>query len=408
MGPDTELRFLRRWGWLFPALGLPMGCVLAGAIWSLVTLDKSLVPQTLVDWVSLKGLVFGALIGSVPLFWRIGIWVENRVGATLRRFGVGPIGAFLVFVGCDGALRSYSGQTLLWQSVRVRAGESYFARELALFRLYAAEVRRFPPERPGVVVAGTSQMLHALDAPSLAEIIGRPVHRRAVAGMFPLELCASLGFLSFYPRNDLLLMFSGFDLGARDRIYQDAIRPLATREGVALLYQAADVSFLFRHWRAFVDFTVAAHIELWRSRDYLRWVLDHPLGARSGASHATEREQVNAQRAGYMALGSNRELLQYSGRLMDLFFERASTKFRRIFVVEGQLNPSYPDRNVDQLHSLARAIAQNAQRKGWVHYVPIERQKLQLELDDWLDMAHVNNEGRNKFTIYLGNICSQY
>lgn len=394
---DLEQKFLRRFGWLFPVTGLLLGCLLDGGLWSAVTLDRSLLPVSWSGWITVKGLLFGVATGVIPLIWWWGTRIERKWGFWLRRLCIAPVGVLLLFLIAELGLRSPYGQTLLWQAVRVRAGESYFARELALFRLYDAEVRRSPPERAGLVIAGNSQMLHALDATALSERIERPVHRRAVAGMFPLELAASWGFLSFDPRNELLLMFSGFDLGARDRIYDDAVRPLATPEGAGLLFKAADPPFVLKYWRFFADLCLAACIEGWRSRDYLRWVLQHPLGFRSVDSSKGRREQ-EAQLAGYLALGSNRELVLYSRRLMELVFERAGKALRRVIVIEGQLNPAYSDKGAAELHALARSIAVDAERKGWIHYVPIDVQQPRLEPEDWLDMAHVNASGREKYT----------
>lgn len=391
-----EEMWLRRFWWVFPAIGFPLGCLLDGVLWAAVTLDRTLLPGSLSGWITAKGLTLGCGLSAIPLIWWAGIKIERHWGAQLRRCAVAPAGALLVFVIAELLLRSPYGQSLLWQSVRARAAENYFAREVALFRLDHAMRRDVAP---GVVVAGSSQMLHALDAKRLSERLKLPVYRRAVAGMFPVELCAAAEFLDFHPQNKLLLMWSGFDLGGRDRIYPDAVRPLATPSGVSLLRQAADLTFRLRHWRFFVDMQVAAGTDWWRSRDFLRLVLDRPMGARlSGVSDRPTMQSDDAQRAAYLALGKDPALVNYSMRVIEQFWKRMSPRFAEIVVVEGQLNPAYPGDDADRLHERARALGQRAEAAGWIRYVPLAAQEPAIEPEDWLDMAHVNDSGRARYT----------
>ena len=52
-----------------------------------------------------------------------------------------------------------------------------------------------------------------------------------------------------HPLPRLLRAQSGFDLGARDTLYADAIRPQATPTGIRHLLGAAGGAFRLRHWR---------------------------------------------------------------------------------------------------------------------------------------------------------------
>lgn len=393
---EWERNWLRRYAWFFPIVGIPLGCLLGGLLWAFILIDRTFLPASFEDWISAKGLVVGVAFGFIPIFWIAGLHAERKWGCTLRRFGIAPLGAFLLFLAAEWALRTPYGQTVLWQGVRARAGENFFAREVALFRLGHAVTRN--PE-PGVVAAGTSQMLHALDARELAGRLGMPVYRRAVAGMFPVEFCAAAGFLDFGPRNTLLMMLSGFDLGGRDRIYPEAVRPLATPAGVRLLREAAKIPFLLQHWRFFVDAHIAAYFEWWRSRDFIRLILKHPLGSFAQPKDedlAVEQEQ----RAAYLALGRNETLVNYSCRLLERFWERYSTQFAHIVVVEGQLNPAFGDR-AETLNVRARDLARRAHEAGHIRFVPVNSQQPRIEPADWLDMAHVNSSGRAKYTAIL-------
>lgn len=392
---EVEQHLLRRYGWVFLAGGLPLGCLVDGALWAAVTLDRALLPSSWSEWITFKGLLSGVVLGAIPFMWRLGLWIERRWGGGLRRWGAAPIGTLLLFAGAEAGLRSGYGQSLLWQAVRVRAGEHYFAREVALFRLDHAQMRN---PAPGVVVAGSSQMLHALDAPRLSVLIGAPVYRRAVAGMFPVELCAAAGFLDFNTENKLMLMLSGFDIGARDRIYPDAVRPLATRAGVRLLREAASQALLINHWRFFVDVHVAALSDWWRSRDFVRLILERPFGPRLKSRAAEPAIEGEEQRAAYQMLGRNSTLVDYSLKLLERFFAHMSARFAEIVVVEGQVNPAYPGREVSALHVRAREAATRAVSAGLIRYHPLSAQAPSIGAEDWLDMAHVDDRGRAKYT----------
>lgn len=401
---DAETRWLRRWGWLFPVFGLPLGALIVAGRWVLIALDTAYWPDTVRGWITPTGLAIGFTIALIPLFWRLSLYIERRVGAALRSACVAPIGALAVFLCAEAAARSFVGQEMLWQSIRARAGENYFAREVALLRLDHAALMREGKWDPGVVVAGSSQMLHALDAPHLASDLGRPVYRRAVAGMFPVELCAATGFLDFDARNELLLMLSGFDLGGRDRLYPDAIRPISTAEGAWLLTRAAGLSFLLKHWRVFVDVLAAGTCELWRSRDFMRLAMQHPFAPVRLAHASSTGNETTAQREAYLSLGRDAELVAYTERVLTVFFERMAEKFRGVVVVEGRLNPAYPGSDAAIMHQRAREIAEAAAARGLTRFIPIEAQPDGPQSDDWLDMAHVNARGRAAYTRLFARI----
>jgi hypothetical protein len=395
---DAEKRWLRRWGWLFPALGIPLGCLIVEARWAAIMMDAAFLPRTATGWLSANGIALGVALGLFPLLWALGLRLERRWGNCLRRCGVAPLGALAMLLCAEGAARSVFGQETLWQAVRARAGDNFFAREVALFRLEHVSHCRAPRGEPGVVVAGSSQMLHALDAPRLAQRIGRPVYRRAVAGMFPVELCAAAGFLAFDHRNEMLLMLSGFDLGGRDRLYPAAIRPLATLSGARLLAAAADWRFALDHWRTFVDVFAAGACELWRSRDFCRLVVQHPFAPEAMKYVSAKNGGDDAQREAYLALGRNEQLVAFTERALTRFFAHMRERMARVVVIEGQMNPAYPGSDAARMHARMRALLQDSAAAGAIRFVPLEAQAPAIETGDWLDMAHVNERGRARYT----------
>jgi hypothetical protein len=386
----AERRWLRRYGWLFPVAGIPLGLWIGRHVWRAVLLA----PTAAAGRADAKGLVIGLAIAALPLAWLAGLWIERRWPRSLRWPAAPVLAALLVWLA-DGLLRTDLGQSLFWQAVLARSGQQHQAREISLFRLEAADQAAAP--RPGVVLAGSSQLVYGIDAQELATQVGQPVHRRAAAGMFPTELVASQGWFDFHPDNRLVLMVSGFDLGARRDLYPEAIRPLATASGLRNLLGAARARFLLRHWRAWIDLGSAASCEFWRSRDYARFVLEHPFRAAADTAPVAGAALEN-QKDGYSQLGANREMVELCQRALARFFADMSGCCRQIVVLEGQVNPTYPGGELAALSREARDFLLRQQRLGAVRFVPRETQGLELPEDLWRDMTHVGPEGRRRLT----------
>jgi hypothetical protein len=303
--------------------------------------------------------------------------------------------------------RSYFHQSGLWQAVRARSGTDYFAREVSLFRLEDAARRAREPVPPGVVVAGSSQMLHALDAGAISEALGLPVYRRAVAGMFPMELCAARRFMDFQPDNVLLLMLSGFDLGGRDDVYTDAIRPITTGPGIRDFFSVSPWPIIVPRWRSYLDLWLAAGVEAWRSRDYARLVVQHPFSAKR-AEDILGEAPVEQQRAAFVQLGRDPDMVALSKASLERFLTQMAPRVRRIVVVEGRVNPAYPDAGFDPLSAAMKNFLVGQSRLGVIDYWPVERQAMELSPDDWLDMAHVNEHGRAKYTTLFTRVLQEH
>lgn len=389
--PDAaERRWLRRYGWLLPLAGIPLGLWIGRKTWPAVLL----VPTLATDGFDAKGLAIGLAIAALPLAWLAGLWFERRWPRT-RRWSIAPVLAALALLLADVALRTNLGQSLFWQAVLARSGQQHQAREISLFRLEAADQAATP--RPGIVLAGSSQLVYGIDGAQLAALTGQPVHRRAAAGMFPTELVASQGWFDFHPDNRVVLMLSGFDLGARHDLFPEAIRPLATLSGLRNLLGAARARFLLRRWRALVDLGSAAACELWRSRDYARFLLEHPFRAAETAAAANETATAE-QKDAYARLGANGEMVALCEEALARFFADLAGRCREIVVLEGQVNPAYPGGELADLSREARDLLQRLHRQGTVRFVPREEQVLDLPEDLWRDMTHVGPEGRRRLT----------
>ncbi|MGD9612455.1 MAG: hypothetical protein AB7V22_06085 [Kiritimatiellia bacterium] len=389
--PAAERRWLRRYGAVFPLAGIPLGLWIGRRIWQAVLL----VPPADPGGFDAKGLALGLAIAALPLAWLAGLALERRWPG-LRRWPAAPALAALLVLLADGLLRTSLGQSLFWQAVLARSGQQHLAREISLFRLEAADQAAAP--RPGLVLAGSSQLVYGIDGAQLSAQTGQPVHRRAAAGMFPTELVASQGWFDFHPDNRLVLMVSGFDLGARRDLYPEAIRPLATVSGLRNLLGAARARFLVRHWRALVDLGSAAACELWRSRDYARFLLAHPFQAAEAAAAPGDAAALAEQKDAYGRLGASREMVELGQRALARFFADMAGRCRQIVVFEGRVSPAYPGGELADLSREARDFLIRQQAQGTLRFIPLEEQGLDLPEGLWRDLTHVGPEGRRRLT----------
>lgn len=234
-----EAAWLKRRRGILALLGFGLGLSIGRLLWNLVLLNSSDLPGPWMDWFRARNLLLGGALALLPGIWGLGLRREQVRPGAGRRWPLAPLLALLGVAAIDICLQSYTGQSLFWQAVRARSGHQHQAREVSLYREEAAACRKKSQIRPGIVLAGSSQILYGVDAAELARRTGKPVYRRAVAGMFLPELAASRDFLVFHPENHVVLWLSGFDLGARDTLYADAIRPQATPTGIRHLLGAA-------------------------------------------------------------------------------------------------------------------------------------------------------------------------
>ncbi len=324
--------------------------------------------------------------------------------AAERRWPVAPLLALLVVLLAEVLFRAEPVQSIFWQSVRARSGTQHLAREISRLRMEMAN--RAPHPRPGLVILGSSQLVYGIDIPELAAQTGLPVYRRTVEGLFPAELVASQAGSDFHPDNRLVLMLSGFDLGARRDLNPDAIRPLATVPGMRNLIAAADAPFLRRHWRSMVDLLVAARCDLWRSRDYARFLLEHPFAAAVSAPQPADAATLAEQRKAYRLLGGNPQMVAFSQRALERFFAEMSGKCREIVVFEGRVSPAYRSANLEALSKETKDFLLRQQHLGLIRYVPIEEQALDLPEHLWRDNTHVTAIGREQLTAMFARVLS--
>lgn len=397
---------MRRYGWGLALLGVAVGLFVGAGWWSGVLLDRQWLPATWLQWVTRRGLVLGLGLALIPAIWRVCLAFDARYGGALRKFSVAPFLALVVVLGAESAFRLFRVQDVFWHSVIARAGEQFQAREVGLFRLDAASAQN-GKHPSGYVVSGTSQLVYGLDVAELGRACGKPIYRRAVAGLFPVELTASQEFLTFDGDNMLVTMLSGFDLGARSDLTPAAMRPQATMRGMRNVFAASEPKFILRHWRDFVDLFSAASCDLWRSRDYIRFLIENPFSAYKSAHTQGEEIELATQRDAYREMGERTEMVDVALRSLDKFFEEVSGRVRKIVVFEGQVNPAYPaQERLAVMSAQMNKFLLKQQELGRITYITREQQGLDIPASEWRDMTHVTSDGRTRLTeMFVRQLC---
>ena len=120
-----------------------------------------------------------------------------------------------------------------------------------------------------------------------------------------------------------------------------------------------------------------------------------------------DHEALAAQKAAYQRLDSSREMVALCRRALGNFFEEMSGHCLEIVVFEGRVNSTHPSEDFEPLQAETREFLLRQQQKGYIRFVPIEEQTLDLPESFWRDMTHVNAEGRRKYTEMFARILAE-
>lgn len=399
------------WAWLPLALAGAAGAALvAGGFWAFVARDASLARFDAPGFLALAAAA-GLLAGcGAALVWRLGRAAERAMPA-LRRFPIAPVVAVVLVLGADAVARSVRFQNPLWLAVRSRTGitgTDYFAGELAYLKLESLA----PPtgDRPAAIFAGSSQLLRGIDYDQMASLLdGAEVRRRCLAGMDPLKALAARDLFGVR-RGDLLVLYvSEFDVGSNPDLNLDWLRPVMTTRADAEVRAALEPVSLLSRWRALTDLSLAARVEVWRSRDYLSLVVERlagppspppqtPPGATSG---------FDAQREAYSHVRVGQPFNEVHFRALERLIREARAEGADVLVFEGRINPAMRTPRGDALREAVRdRVSKMASELGFV-YVPEPEQTFVPGEGDWADGTHLNARGREAFTRYAAGVIAR-
>ena len=120
-----------------------------------------------------------------------------------------------------------------------------------------------------------------------------------------------------------------------------------------------------------------------------------------------DHEALAAQKAAYQRLDSSREMVALCRRALGNIFEEMSGHCSEIVVFEGRVNSTHPSEDFEPLQAETREFLLRQQQQGFIRFVPIEEQALNLQESLWRDVTHVNAEERRKYTEMFARILAE-
>lgn len=299
--------------------------------------------------------------------------------------------------GAEGLMRHHLVQGHFWVAVLDRMGLSDWAiREPAQL-----QYENLHPDDPdvagrGISIFGSSQSAVNLDRNAMAKQLDRPVYRRALNGMFALEMC-SAQYLLASPRTETAVFYmSPMDLAATTSVRADWMRSLISPQSWMDVVRALGPELAWRNRGPMAEMFAAAHLRLWSYRDGIRWLLfnltgrtppqepfpsDTPASPPPQQSFVIDPDYVEASFRGYGMVLENLKRWGFD-----------------IVVFQGEVNPDFRRTvNDEQWKSLENRLATFLQRKE-IRQVPLEEYHPDIEHQDWADNTHLNTEGQRKLT----------
>ena len=383
---DAEKTFLRKAWWVFPMGGWMLSLAWGGPFWRWVT-TESIWPPAISSLFGPRAWILAGIGLVLPGIWAMGQRLKMPRGAAV-------LAALLAVAGADAGLGSRRAQIPFWLAARARlAPGQHFMRETCYVRIEEAAGRG--DGRPGIVLVGSSQVLHGIDEQMLRELVWPiPVIRRAVFGTSPLKALAMMTCVP-YRRGDVCVQYlSEFDFSGQDPFPYSWFRPFASWKTLPGVMASAGATASLREWRGAADYAMAASFETWSSRDFLRQMLFHfwspepePKGGKEKAKAKGKAWEESAPR--YMP-GEERAFEEYIARLKKMGVG--------LVVFEGDVHPSMHSAARIEARERVRGEMEERERQGVMRHVSIEEQGLGLGTDDWLDKTHLNAAGREKLT----------
>jgi hypothetical protein len=387
---EAERAFLRKGWWLFPLLGWLASAALDAPYWRWVG-GESPLPLNWGALLGLKGMALAAAGGCIPLAWRLGLAWRAR-----RGWVVGL--ALMVVLAVDAVWRGVPMQAFTWLAARPRLeGHQHFMREVCYVRLEEAVGRADPAS--AIVLVGSSQVLVGVDEKLLRELVQPvPVIRRAMFGMSPLKALAMMPYMPYRSGDVSFHNLSEFDFTNKEEFPHDWFRPYASWRTLPAVLACMEPRVRRKHWGRTVDYAMAATLELWRDRDFLRQIAFNFWGIEKDEVIETDeaaRAKVVARARGNLSFAAAEK------RAFHAFAERLEREGVRMLIFEGDVRPDLHDEDRLEARRLVREELREWAAAGPHRHVSLEEQGLNLGMEHWRDMTHLSESGRRLLTLRI-------
>ena len=391
---DKAARFWRR---VFAAalLAGPAGAMLLNKGWPwIVSAGKEGVrPGWEFGWGEI--LIWAGAV-AWPLLALGGLWIQRRSGPRMRSAWILAASAACV-LAAEVGLRNRSIQSHFWTAVISRLeAPDWGMKEPAMLHyenLKAAAGEKIPG---GVAIFGSSQGAVNFDREFMSRELRRPVIRRALNGMFAMEMCAAQPMLAVPRVQTAVFYLSPLDLAANVDVRANWMRSLISPRSWMDLVAVLGPRLAFENKRPLSELAAAAVWRLWAFRDGARWILFNLAGRTPdlGPRHPTDKTPSPLVKP----LEIKPEYVEASFRGYRHVFSRLKSLGFDVVVFQGEVNPVLRRQIADDYWKPMEARMRAFFDANGVAYVLRDEYRPGLGPDDWADNTHLNGAGRQKLS----------
>ena len=341
-------------------------------------------------WMVMSAVLVPSLIGLVGTLIqrRLAWWGTEIVVVVLSLVGV---------LGAEALVRDHRVESGLWVAVLARLSSSDWAmREPAQLRYENLHLPDQAVASTGVSVFGTSQGAVNLDRTELGRALGCPVFRRALNGMFALEMCAARPLLIKPKVQTAVFYLSPLDIAGDDSVRADWMRSMISPRSWLDVVHVLGPSLAWRNRGALAELAVAACLKLWSFRDGVRWVLFNMAGR--SPQHTPRSEVGQKEAAAVRPFTADPAYVDAGFRGYGLVMDTLTGMGIDVVVFQGEVSPSLQQRIPDAYWLSTEARIEEFLRERDVCHISLEEFDPGIGPDDWADNTHMNETGRRKLT----------
>ena len=335
-------------------------------------------------------------MAAVPLLALGGLWIQRRSGPRMRGVWIFAATAACV-LAAEAGLRNRSVQSHFWTAVISRLeAPDWGLKEPAMLHyenLKAVDGEFIPG---GVAIFGSSQGAVNFDREFMARELRRPVIRRALNGMFALEMCAAQPMLAVPRVQTAVFYLSPLDLAANADVRANWMRSLISPRSWMDLVAVLGPRLALENGRSLSELAAASIWRLWAFRDGARWILFNLAGRTPDPVSRQPAEKTPPPLV--KPLEIKPEYVEASFRGYRHVFDRLRGSGFDIVVFQGEINPRLRRQIADDYWLPMEARMRAFFETNGIAYVLRDEYRPGLAPEDWADNTHLNDSGRQKLS----------
>ena len=300
-------------------------------------------------------------------------------------------------MAAEAGLRNRSIQSYFWTAVISRLeAPDWGLKEPAMLHYENLKAADDEFISGGVAIFGSSQGAVNFDREFMARELRRPVIRRALNGMFALEMCAAQPMLAVPRVQTAVFYLSPLDLAANADVRANWMRSLISPRSWMDLVAVLGPRLAFENVRALSELAAASVWKLWAFRDGVRWILFNLAGRTPDPVSRQPAEKPPPPLV--KPLEIKPEYVEASFRGYRHVFDRLRGSGFDMVVFQGEINPRLRRQIADDYWLPMEARMRAFFETNGITYVLRDEYRPGLASEDWADNTHLNDSGRHKLS----------